>query len=341
MKKNLLFFAIFLIIFSASVYAFNIDQLAPEKIFGISSGMDTQQIIVAVATWVVVFFFVYGILRIFLGGFLGLIAAFAAIIAIGYLGLLSVLFKNAVQIATGIGVIGVGLIIIGAMIVAFLFHLSSNRLVIWWQTMKMNARARRIPLIFIVSALFFIFLILSQSVISAEDVPGIPNIPGQTELPYALNRSESVFLKTYESFIKGLDSACNAIKPVTKYIIGQECSISWGFFFFVLFWIVFLSVIYEALTVFASFSSLPALAISLGISIIAATSGALQPIATIINTATKSPKNALYTVLIFIILLAAFVFLAKHFAKAKIKAKEEKVALEKEKLTTFTKSAGI
>ena len=70
MKKSILFGLLFLILFSASVYSFSIDNLAAEKIFGISSSMSTQDIVISVATWVIILFAVYGILKIFFGGFL-------------------------------------------------------------------------------------------------------------------------------------------------------------------------------------------------------------------------------------------------------------------------------
>lgn len=329
MKKAGFYFILFtiLILFSTSVYALNLDNLAAEKIFGISSGMSTQDIIISVATWVIVLFAVYGILKIFFGSFLSILFSFAAIVLIGYFGLLSLFFRYAVQFATSIGVFGVAAVIIGAIIMAVLFHFSTNKLVMWWQGQRIKlARIRATPVII---AFFFLFILLifSQAIILAQEVP---SFPGEKELPYALNRTESSFLKFYDGLKTFSKNTCEAGKSFTKYLIGEECSVDWAFFIFLIFWIIFVLVIYDSLSTFSTFSSVPSFFISLGLVLILANIGGMKFFSNIIKGAVTNIKTLIIFGIIFFAILAVFISFRDKFKKAKIKKKNEEAELKKD-----------
>lgn len=327
MKKSILFGLIFLILFCSSVYALDLDSLAPEKIFGISSGMSTQDIVIAVATWVIVLFVVYGILKIFFGGFLSILFSFIIIVLIGYFGLISLFFKYVIQFATMIGALGIAAVIIGAIIVSVLFHFSTNKLAIWWQRQRIKlARMRARPVIILFFSLF-IFLIVSQSFIYAQE---IPTLPGEAEIPYALDRTQSSFSKFYEGFTGFVKNTCDTGKSFTKYVMGEECSTDWAFFLFVIFWILFVLVLYDSLSTFSTFSSVPAFLISLGLVLILASMGVMKFFSNIIKGAVTNVRTLIIFGIIVFAILAVFVSLRDKYKKAKIKKKEEETELNKD-----------
>lgn len=329
MKKELsIIFLLLVVILSVSVLAFNLPDLSPEKVFGIGSGMQTSDIVVRIATWAIVFFVLYGILRIFFGWFLGVLLAVGSIIVLGYFGIINSLLKDAVVIVTNLGALGIPLLIILAFIVAIIIPLASNRLAIWWIRTRIKLRARRAS-VFLIS--FFLFLIFMQFLAYAQEIPNLPN-PGE-QIPYALNRTKPLYEKTLD----GIKNTCEAVKTPTKYLFGTECAMNLSFFISLVIFVFMLLILYDALTTFSTFSSVPGFFISLGLMLLIANMDIINRLSDSILFLIGTKTGIIILLAVLIIFAVAFSFLKKYVAQAKQKAKEKRRELAGEKLETITK----
>ncbi|MBI5148364.1 hypothetical protein HZA33_01665, partial [Candidatus Pacearchaeota archaeon] len=216
------------------------------------------------------------------------------------------------------------------------FHLSTNRLAIWWLRTRVKLRARR----FVFFACFIFLLILMQFLVSAQQTPSIPGEKEVQQLPYALNRTQSSFLKYYEGFTGFLSNTCTSLKQTTKHIIGIECSSTWVFVITLFLWLFMILIIADALTNFSTFSTLPSFLIAFALAVIAANLGVTKLISNLITAVFGSFVTGIIIGLIILGIIIVLKVTGEKFKQSREKAKEEKKETVFKKAELQTKMVG-
>lgn len=209
----------------------------------------------------------------------------------------------------------------------------------------------------ILAALLLLAMPFIISIASAQETPGLPEIPGNvtpeqiaqaqqkatTTWDYLSKEWQTILLKN--KYIGFVDSILTKISFVFKILVGMDYSFSLTLFIAVVFWIFFFIVIGKMSSIFQSFSSFSpwvSRVIPLLLNIIFAQIGAFAKLAEFVIWFAFKDKAWWVSLIISILICGAIVLIVavvSRFAKSMAaKRHKEKVELEETKLEGLVKA---